>query len=123
MATMKRKLYAKYNKRSKMIEFVFVDINDDEACYKYEQANIQAEEQNKFYNSEDYTLLSLGVIIMEGETDEIGIVYEYEKDFPVVFDKIKDSCKPKYNQKYFESMKVSKERGEEIINKANGGEE
>lgn len=120
---MKRKLYAKYNKRSKMIEFVFVDINDDEACYKYEQANIQAEEQNKFYNSEDYKLLSLGVIVMEGEPEEVGIIYEYKEDFPIVFDKIKDSCKPKYNEKYFESMKISNERKEELINKANGGEE
>ena len=31
--------------------------------------------------------------------------------------------KPKYNQKYFESMKTDSERTKEIINKANGGEE
>lgn len=120
---MKRKLYAKYNKRSKLIEFVFVDVNDDEACYKYEQANIQAEEQNKFYNADDYKLICLGVLTMEGETEEVGIIYEYKNDFPIVFDKIKDSCKPKYNEKYFESMKVNEERKNQIINKANGEEE
>ena len=120
---MKRKLYAKYNRRSKQIEFVFVEINDDEACYKYEQANIIAEEQNKFYNSEDYRLICLGVINMEGESKEVGIIYEYKEDFPVVFNEIKDSCKPKYNQKYFESMKVDNEKKAQIIEKANGGEQ
>lgn len=120
---MKRKLYAKYNRRSQQIEFVFVEINDDEACYKYEQANIIAEEQNKFYNSEDYRLICLGVLNMEGESDKVGIIYDYKKDFPVVFDEIKDSCKPRYNEKYFESMKVDNEKKAKIIEKANGGEE
>ena len=120
---MKRKLYAKYNRRSKQIEFVFVEINDDEACYKYEQANIIAEEQNKFYNSEDYRLICLAVLNMEGESNEVGIIYDYGKDFPVVFDEIKDSCKPQYNQKYFDSMKVDNEKRNTIINKANGGQE
>lgn len=120
---MKRKLYAKYNKRSQQIEFVFVDINDDEALFKYHQANEEAELQNKYYREEDYYLICLGVLNMEGKVDEVGIIYDYEKDFPVIFDKIDENKKPKHNQRYFESMKTNDERSKEIINKANGGEE
>lgn len=119
---MKRKLYAKYNKRARQIEFVFVDINDDEALFKYHQANEEAELKNKYYRGEDYSLICLGVINMEGADKEVGIIYEYEKDFPFVFDNINENQKPKYNQKYFESMKVEKEREKEIENKAKGGE-
>lgn len=119
---MKRKLYAKYNKRAKQIEFVFVDINDDEALFKYHQANEEAELKNKYYRGEDYSLICLGVLNMEGEDREVGIIYEYKKDFPFVFDNIDESQKPKYNQKYFENMKVEKERAEEIKNKSLGGE-
>lgn len=111
---MKRKLYAKYNKRSKMIEFTFIDVNDDQAIFKYEQANDKAEEENKYYNREDYYLICLGVLNMEGEPEEVGIIYDYKEDFNVVFDKIKDEQKPKYNQKYFEDMRVDKKREEEI---------
>lgn len=119
---MKRKLYAKYNKRAKQIEFVFVDINDDEALFKYHQANEEAESKNKYYRSEDYSLICLGVLNMEGEEKEVGIVYEYKKDFPFIFDRTEDFVKPKYNQKYFESMKVDEETEKNIKNKSLGGE-
>ena len=111
---MKRKLYAKYNKRSKMIEFVFIGVNDDEAIYNYSLANLKAEKENPFYQSEDYHLICLGVLNMEGEAEEVGIIYDYKNDFNVVFDKIKDYQLPKYNEEYFRSMKVSEERAEEI---------
>lgn len=117
---MKRKLYAKYNRRSKMIEFVFIGVNDDEAIYNYSMANIKAEKENPFYNEEDYRLICLGVINMEGETKEVGIMYEYANDFNVVFDEIEDGKKPKYNQQYFKDMSVSKEREQEIIDASKG---
>ena len=120
---MKRKLYAKYNKRSKQIEFVFVDINDDEALFKYHQANDEAESKNKYYRANDYALICLGVILMEGEANDIGIIYDYKEDFPFVFDRAEDFIKPKYNEKYFESMKVDKEKAEELkLKSAIGGE-
>lgn len=118
---MKRKLYAKYNKRSRLIEFTFIEVNDDEAIYKYEQANIQAEQQNMFYRSEDYALICLGVIVMEGDIEEVGIEQTLMKDFPYAFDKIEDWQKPKYNQAYFDKM--NKENREKIIRKANGEDE
>lgn len=120
---MKRKLYAKYNKRAKQIEFVFVDINDDEALFKYHQANEEAELKNKYYRSEDYALICLGVLNMEGKDKEVGIIYDYKNDFPFVFDNITEDQKPKYNQKYFENMKVDKEREEQLKIKSLGGEE
>lgn len=101
-----------------MIEFTFIDVNDDEAIFKYEQANIKAEEENPFYRSEDYQLICLGVVKMEGEPNEVGIIYDYSKDFPVVFGQIEDGQKPKYNQRYFEKMKVSEEREKELREKA-----
>lgn len=116
---MRRKLYAKYNKRSKMIEFVFIDVNDDEACYKFEKANLEAEEQNRFYNSEDYKLICLGVLNMEGESQEVGIIYDYKEDFPFVFDEIKDGQKPKYNETYLKNISVNdKEKAEELKRRA-----
>lgn len=120
---MKRKLYAKYNKRARQIEFVFVDINDDEALFKYHQANEEAELKNKYYRSEDYLLICLGVLNMEGKEKEVGIIYEYSQSFPFIFDNIDDNQKPQYNQRYFESMKVDKEKQFKIIEKAQGGEE
>lgn len=119
---MKRKLYAKYNKRAKQIEFVFVDINDDEALFKYHQANEEAELKNKYYRGEDYSLICLGVLNMEGEPKEVGIIYDYANDFPFIFDSIKDGQKPKYNERYFQNMKVDKEREEELKTKSLGGE-
>lgn len=116
---MKRKLYAKYNKRAKMIEFVFVDINDDSAIYNYEMANLKAEKENPFYNSNDYALICLGVLNMEGETKEVGIIYDYKEDFNVVFDEIKDFQKPKFNENYFKEMKTTEENEKRI--KENAG--
>ena len=107
---MKRKLYAKYNKRSKLIEFVFIDVNDDEAIYKFEQANMESEEKNRFYNKEDYTLISLGVLNMEGEADEVGIIYDYRNDFPYIFDNVREDQKPKYNETYFKNIQVWDEK-------------
>lgn len=118
---MKRKLYAKYNVRTKMIEFIFIEVNDDEAIYKFCQANMQAEESNRFYNSEDYKLICLGVLKMEGETNEVGIIYDYSKDFPMVFGEFKDFQKPKYNQAYFKNMNVEDEKKIEQIKKASQG--
>ena len=121
---MKRKLYAKYNNRTQMIEFIFVEVNDDEAIYKFCQANMQAEEQNRFYNSDDYTLICLGVLNMEGSKEEVGIIYDYKDDFNVVFGEIKDWQKPKYNESYFKNMNISeKEKQEEIILKSKGVKE
>lgn len=115
---MKRKLYAKYNKRSRLIEMTFIDINDDEAMYKFQIANEKAEEDNPYYNREDYLLICLGVIQMEGKSEEVGIIYDYKDDFPFIFGEVKDNQKPKYNQKYFEKMQVSKEKEEQIMKKA-----
>lgn len=118
---MKRKLYAKYNKRSKLIEFVFIDVNDDEAIYKFEQANMEAEEKNRFYNKDDYMLISLGVINMEGEAEEVGIIYEYETDFPYLFDNVREDQKPKYNETYFKNIQVwDEKRIKEIDLKSKG---
>ena len=119
---MKRKLYAKYNKRAKQIEFVFVDINDEEALFKYHQANEEAETKNKYYRGEDYYLICLGVLNMEGEPKEVGILYDYKQAFPFIFDSAEDNIKPQYNQKYFDSMKVDNKRAEELKNKSLGGE-
>ena len=118
---MKRKLYAKYNNRTKMIEFIFIEVNDDEAIYKFCQANMQAEEKNPFYNSEDYTLICLGVLNMEGEKDQVGIIYDYKDDFNVVFGEIKDWQKPKYNEAYFKNINIlDKEKQEKMILKSKG---
>ena len=59
---------------------------------------------------------------MEGKDKEVGIIYDYKKDFPFVFDNISDEQKPKYNEKYFQSMKVNKEQEFKIIEKSQGGE-
>lgn len=116
---MRRKLYAKYNRRSKMIEFVFLGVNDDEALFNYNIANDKAESENKWYRAEDYALICLGVIEMEGAIGSVGIVYEYAEEFPIAFDEIKDGQIPKYNQKYFNEMKVSEEKTKEIRERAN----
>ena len=110
---MKRKLYAKYNKRTKMIEFVYIDINDEQAEYNFALANLKATEQNSYYNEEDYSLICLGVINMEGTEEEVGIIYDYKDDFNVIFDKIKDGQKSKYDTAYFKDIQV---RNEERIN-------
>lgn len=117
---MKRKLYAKYNRRSKLIEFTFIGVNDDEAIYNYTMANMKAENENPFYNSEDYRLICLGVLNMEGEAKDVGIIYDYKDDFNVVFDEIEDGKKPKYNQSYFENIQAKKEREKEIIDNSRG---
>lgn len=122
MATMKRKLYAKYNRRSKLIEFVFVDVNDDNAIYNYELANIKAAKENPFYNSDDYRLICLGVLNMEGEAKEVGIIYDYKDDFNVVFDEIEDGQKPKYNEQSFRNIQAEKDREQDIIKASQGYE-
>lgn len=111
---MLRKLYAKYNNRTKMIEFTFIGVNDDEAIYNYCAANMQAEKANPFYDVNDYTLICLGVIEMEGDKKEVGIKYEYKNDFNVVFDEIKDFQKPKYNQAYYENIGKIGEEAERV---------
>lgn len=114
---MKRKLYAKYNIRSRLIEFVFIEVNDDEAAYKYASANMQAEESNPFYNSEDYKLITLGVIKMEGAEKEVGIIYDYKDDYPFVFGELTDFQKPKHNEKYFKNINAKNEaEKQKIIN-------
>lgn len=119
---MKRKLYAKYNKRTQMIEFVFIDVNDEQAEYNFALANLKATETNNFYNENDYYLICLGVINMEGTEDEVGIIYEYKDDFNVVFGKIKDGQKPKYNTDYFKDIQVrNTERIEQLKNISRGG--
>lgn len=119
---MKRKLYAKYNKRTQMIEFVFIDINDEQAEYNFALANLKATENNNFYNENDYYLICLGVINMEGTEDEVGIIYEYKDDFNVVFGKIKDGQKPKYNTDYFKDIQVrNTERIEQLKSISRGG--
>ena len=120
-SSMKRKIYAKYNNRAKMIEFIFIDVNDDEAIYKFEKANIEAEEKNKYYNREDYTLIAIGVLNMEGSKEEVGIIYDYKDDFNYIFDEVKDEQKPKYNQTYFENMQVwDEKRKQELELKSKG---
>lgn len=105
---MKRKLYAKYNKRSQQIEFVFLGVNDDEALFNYNIANDKAETENKWYRAEDYRLICLGVLCMEGAPQEVGIIYDYKNDFPFVFGEVKEDQKPKYNEKHFNQMKEVK---------------
>ena len=102
---MKRKLYAKYNKRSQQIEFVFLGVNDEEALFNYNIANDKAETENKWYRAEDYALICLGVINMEGTPHGVGINYDLKEDFPFVFDDVKANQKPKYNEKHFNQMK------------------
>lgn len=123
---MKRKLYAKYNIRSKLIEFVFIEVNDDEAAYKYASANMKAELENPFYRQEDYKLICLGVLNMEGMEKEVGIIYDYKDDYPFVFGELTDFQKPKHNEQYFKNMNAKNEaEKQKIINaskKINQGE-
>ena len=119
---MKRKIYAKYNKRTKMIEFIFVDINDEQAEYNFALSNIQAAEKNPYYNEDDYCIICLGVLNMEGEAEEVGIVYDYKDDFPFIFDKVREGQKPKYNAEYFKDIQVRNEkRIEQLKNISRGG--
>lgn len=119
---MKRKIYAKYNKRTKMIEFIFMDVNDEQAEYNFALANLKAIENNPYYNEEDYGLICLGVVNMEGKTNEVGIIYDYKEEFPFVFDEVKDGQKPKYNSEYFKNIQVkNNERIEELKNASKGG--
>ena len=56
---------------------------------------------------------------MEGETSEVGIIYDYKDDFPITFDEIKDGQKPKYNETYLKNITVeNKERVEELKRRA-----
>lgn len=119
---MKRKIYAKYNNRTKMIEFIFVDVNDEQAEYNFALSNLKAIENNQYYNEDDYKLICLGVLNMEGEANEVGINYDYKKDFPFVFDDVKEGQKPKYNTDYFKNIQVkNNERIEQLKNISRGG--
>lgn len=119
---MKRKIYAKYNNRTKMIEFIFVDINDEQAEYNFALSNLKAIENNPYYNENDYKLICLGVLKMEGESKEVGIIYDYKNDFPYVFDEVEEGKKPKYNTEYFKDIQVkNNERIEQLKNASRGG--
>ena len=118
---MKRKLYAKYNKRTNMIEFVYIDINDEQAQYNFAMSNLKAIEQNPYYNEEDYSLICLAVINMEGTEEEVGVIYEYKDDFNVIFDKIKDGQKPKYDTEYFKDIQVRNEETIRLLKQKIGG--
>lgn len=121
---MKRKIYAKYNKRTKMIEFIFMDVNDEQAEYNFALANLKATETNPYYNEEDYGIICLGVVNMEGEEEEVGIIYDYKESFPFVFDKVKEGQKPKYNSDYFKDIQVrNEERIKQLKNISKGGKE
>lgn len=116
---MYKKLYAKYNKRSEQIEFIFLMNNDNEALYNYALSEIKAKESNRYYDENDYKLMCLGVI--EANGNEAGIKYEFEKDFPIVFNEIPDYCKPKYNTDSITDATVRDESlKQQIINKAKG---
>lgn len=119
---MKRKIYAKYNNRTKMIEFIFVDVNDEQAEYNFALSNLKAIENNIYYDERDYKLICLGVLNMEGEAKEVGINYEYKEAFPFVFDEVEDGQKPKYNTDYFKNIQVkNNERIEQLKNISRGG--
>lgn len=119
---MKRKIYAKYNNRTKMIEFIFIDVNDEQAEYNFALSNLKAIENNPYYDENDYKLICIGVLNMEGESNEVGIIYEYKEDFPLVFDEIKDGQKSKYNTDYFKNIQVkNSERIEQLKNMSRGG--
>lgn len=119
---MKRKIYAKYNNRTKMIEFIFVDVNDEQAEYNFALSNLKAIENNPYYNENDYKLITLGVINMEGDSKEVGIIYDYKNDFPYVFDEVEDGQKPKYDTEYFKNIQVKNtERIEQLKNASRGG--
>ena len=121
---MKRKIYAKYNKRTNMIEFIFMDVNDEQAEYNFALANLKAIENNQYYNEEDYTLICLGVVEMEGKPDEVGIIYDYKEAFPFVFDSVREGQKPKYNSDYFKDIQVrNEERINQLKNISRGGKE
>ena len=77
--------------------------------YNFALANLKAIESNPYYNENDYCLICLGVVNMEGTEEEVGIIYEYKDDFNFIFDKVQDGQKPKYNSEYFKNIQVKNE--------------
>lgn len=115
----KQKLYGRYNKLSKQIEFIFLTQNDEIAEYQYALSHIAAIEKNPYHNEDDYVLICLGVVRTEGEIKEVGIEYEYKKDFPFIFDYVEPGQKPKYNIDYFKDITIKNQaKKEALIQKA-----
>lgn len=110
---MKRKIYGKYNKISRQIELITIMNNDEEAQMSFAIANEKAMEQNKYYNPDNYQIIVLGVLEMEG--DEAGIIYEYSKDFPYKLDNIPYGFKNFHNEPSVQDTTVKdEERAKEI---------
>lgn len=117
---MKRKLYGRYNNRSKQIEFIFLAENDDMAQYQFGLSHLAAIEKNPYHNPNDYSLCVLGVMNMEGEKNEVGILIDKDtkNDFPYFFDSVKDGQMPKYNTEYFTDISVKNKELKELLEKA-----
>lgn len=105
---MKRKIYGKYNKISKQIELITLMSNDEEAQLSFAIANDKAKEQNKYYDENNYQIIALGVLEMEGE--EAGIKYEYKNDFPYKLDNIPYGFKNFHNQESTKDTTVKDEK-------------
>lgn len=112
-----RKLYGRYNKRSQQLETIFLMPNDNEALYNFSLSHIEAKKNNPYHDEDNYQLICLGVLEMEGEN--CGIIYNYSKDYPVKFDEIPDGLKPKHNVNGTENITVNdKELKEKLINES-----
>lgn len=119
----KKKIYAVYNTMSEQIDskYLILANNDNEALYRHAITIDQQLKENKYFRPEDFKLMCLGVIITEKEkqNDKIGIAYEYEKDYPVTFDKIPNFWKPKHETPDIENISVTdKKEKEKILNEA-----
>lgn len=95
---MKMKIYTILNKRTQVIENIWMAKNDNEAMYFYAIHENKQQLQNPYYRPDDYTLYVLGAIkcdFDEESNDKAGIMYEYANDFPYEIDNIPDNILPK----------------------------
>lgn len=95
---MKMKIYTTLNKRTQVIENIWMARNDNEAMYYYSIHEQQQLQKNPYYRPNDFTLMVLGAIECEKDPEsnkKAGIMYEYASDFPYEIDDIPDNILPK----------------------------
>ena len=117
----KRKIYCVYNEMSQQIDskYLILANNDDEALYRHAITIDQQKQENKYFREQDFKLMCLGVLELEGE--KAGIIYEAEPDYPVKFDKIPNFWKPKNETPNINNITVKDENEKlQIIKKAQG---